>query len=123
MPSQQTQRILIVKASSAGYGAGDFAEITLNDIPVKLERNSNQTYRGLHIVLLSQTTGEVVEARVFDTYRSSAPLETFIDSSIPGENCIIVAACKDECFTNLSDKVKDWFRELGSLEIMNLQYR
>ena len=35
----------------------------------------------------------------------------------------MVAACKDECVTNLTDVSKKWFADLGSEEIWNLKYR
>ena len=44
-------------------------------------------------------------ARVFDTYQTSVALEGFIKKDIP-HGFIIVAACKDECVTNLSPTVK-----------------
>ena len=36
---------------------------------------------------------------------------------------IIIAACKDECASNLSFKVKKWFQSLGSKHIHNVKYR
>ena len=36
---------------------------------------------------------------------------------------IIIAVCKDECHTSLSDYAKDWFKNMGSKEIEKLQYR
>ena len=55
-------------------------------------------------------------AKVFDTYKSSKKLEAFIDNihlNIPN-GFIILAACKDDCVTNLSQKCKDFFISLGS---------
>ena len=36
---------------------------------------------------------------------------------------IIIAACKDECTRNLSEKAKLWFCNFGGSEIQNLKYR
>ena len=36
---------------------------------------------------------------------------------------VIIAACMDECFTNLSRTVKQWFTDMGSLAINHLKYR
>lgn len=36
---------------------------------------------------------------------------------------IVVAACQDECVTNLSDASKQFFADMGSTEIWNLKYR
>ena len=46
----------------------------------------------------------------------------FIDLGVPPGN-IILAACKDDCVTNLSQKAKLWFQSLGSKEINKLKYR
>ena len=39
------------------------------------------------------------------------------------EGLIIVAACKDDCISNLSELGKQFFAKLGSLEIYKLGYR
>lgn len=36
---------------------------------------------------------------------------------------IIIAACKDECVTNLSEPVQGWFQRMGSKDIFKVQYR
>ena len=46
----------------------------------------------------------------------------FIENQLPN-NTIVIAACKDECFTKLSNKGKKWFKKLGSNMIYSLQYR
>ena len=47
-------------------------------------------------------------AKIFDTYKSSSALESFIETKLTDLKFgdIIIAACKDECSSNLSDKVK-----------------
>ena len=35
----------------------------------------------------------------------------------------ILAVCKDDCVTNLSSTAKQWFTDIGSIEINNLKYR
>lgn len=59
---------------------------------------------------------------MFDTYKSSAQLDAFIASGIE-EDFIVIAACKDDCVTNLSEAGKQWFAGLGSTEIAKLKYR
>ena len=49
-----------------------------NDESVYLEKNENDHYRGLHIVIINSTNGKIEHAKVFDTYKSSSLLETFI---------------------------------------------
>ena len=63
-------------------------------------------------------------AKVFDTYKDSDAFDTFIETlaKIP-VGSIIVAACEDECITHLSSKGKQWFIDMGSKEIENVEYR
>ena len=61
-------------------------------------------------------------AKAFDTYKSSVELQKFIDVGVPPRH-MIIAACKDDCVTNLSQSCKQWFVDMGSDEIMKLQYR
>ena len=68
-------------------------------------KNENKHYRGLHIVVINTPYGTVEFAKVFDTYKSSAELDDFIDQGVP-EHYIVVVACKDDCVTNLSNKAK-----------------
>lgn len=89
-----------------------------------IELNNNQWngYRGLHIVVLNPFTGRILIAKVFDTYRTCEGfdgLDEFISYEIPA-NYIVIAACKDECTTNLSKKGKRWFANMGSEEIWKL---
>lgn len=39
------------------------------------------------------------------------------------DSYIIIAACQDDCVTNMSDNVKTWFESLGSETIYKLGYR
>lgn len=113
----------MIQAASAGFDAGDFAYITINDIQVPVKMNTNQTYRGLHIVIINGFNGNVDVAQVFDTYKSSEEFEEFIDDGeIPG-GFIIIAVCRDDCAQNLSDKARAWFEALGSKLISTLKYR
>ena len=88
-----------------------------------MQENINKHYRGLHIVVINPANGEVVAARVFDTYDSSDDLEDFIDSGIVKDNSIVIVACKDDCITKLSNKCKTWFENMGSKLISQLSYR
>ena len=60
-------------------------------------------------------------AKVFDTYETSYRLEAVI-KELP-EGYIVAAACKDECVSSMSSKVKNWFEGMGSEKITNLNYR
>ena len=105
--------MFVIKVSSAGHHAGSLAEITINNEPIRIEMNENGHYRGLHIVIINPLNGKVEYSRAFDTYMSSMAFESFIDLGLP-PGSIVVAACKDDCATKLSEKVKDWFLEMGS---------
>lgn len=69
---------MVIKVSSAGYDAGNYAKITLNDVPLQVEMNDSKHYRGLHIVLINTLNCKVELAKVFDTYKSSDKLDQFI---------------------------------------------
>ena len=97
MFNKEDREIFIVKAESGGFHAGNFADISINDIPVFVEKyNIDNEFRGLYIVIINPQTGFVEFTKVFDTYKSSAEFEQFIQLNIP-KGHIVVAACKDEC--------------------------
>ena len=48
--------------------------------------------------------------------------DEFIKADIP-DGDIIVAACMDDCISNMSEAGKEWLSNLGSEEIDNLEYR
>ena len=85
---------------------GNFARITIDGVPILIERNPSDNYRGLHIVVLNASSGEVILAKVFDTYESSQLFEEFIDSKSIDHGNIVVGACQDECANQLSAKAK-----------------
>ena len=86
------------------------------------EKNESGHFRGLHIVVVNPSKARVELAKVFDTYKTADGFDDFIASDIP-EGHIVVAACKDDCASNLSPKARQWFVEMGSKEIVNLEYR
>ena len=123
-PPVDENETFIIKVKSAGKEGGDVAEISINDVPVEMEENEKQHYRGLHIVIINilNSFPNVETSRVFDTYSSSAAFEEFIQIPIP-KGHIIAAACKDDMVTNLSPAAKAWFTSLGSQHIETLNYR
>lgn len=112
----------MLQVSSSGYEGGNFAKIVLNDFNVEIARNENHHFRGLHVVIFDPQAGTVVLAKAFDTYKTSEEFELHIVKEFP-PGLIVAAACMDECITNLSEKAKQWFEDLGSKEIRNLEYR
>ena len=63
--------VLVVKVTSAGFTGGNFAEILINNLYVRMEKNVNGHERGLHLVVLNPTNGNIELAQIFDTYKSS----------------------------------------------------
>ena len=116
------RKMIVVHVNSAGFDGLDKAEIFVNDRPVKMGKNESGHYRGLHIVVLNPKTGNCEMAMAFDTYKSSKRLDEFVDHGV-NDDFMVIAACKDDCATNLSDKAKKWFSDMGSVEINNVQYR
>ena len=46
----------------------NIAQITINNKLVSVEKNENNHFRGLHIVIVDPINGEVQTAKVYDTY-------------------------------------------------------
>ena len=67
------------------------------------------------MVVLNPQSGQVQFAKAFDTYQSSAELDKAIGKI--ADNSIVIAACQDDCVTNLSQSGKQLFRSMGSQQI------
>lgn len=93
--------MFVIQASSSSFNVQNVAKIIINGVPVEMEANCNGDYRGLHIVVMNSQDGLVETAKVFDTYESSTLFEEFIETAIP-DGHIVIAACQDECVTQLS---------------------
>ena len=74
------------------------------------------------MVIINPHTGKVNHAQVYDTYEEKEEFDKFRRKIIP-EGYIIVAACKDDCSSQLSEHAVEWFERLGSQEILDLGYR
>lgn len=73
-------------------------------------------------MIINQVTGKVDHRRCFDTYSTSEHFEKFIEETEIPFGRIIVAALKDDGSKWMSEKIKDFFKDLGSMEIMRLGY-
>ena len=93
---------------SAGFDSDNSAKVFINDNHILVDKNESNNFRGLHIIVISPKNGHVIAAKVFDTYKSSAGLNDFLNSDIP-KGSIIAAACQDECSEKLSEKAKYFF--------------
>ena len=111
----------VVQAISAGFQAGNTASIAINGHIIDCGLNKSRHQRGLHIVIINPKNGNVKLAKVFDTYKTSELFDEFI-TGIP-LGYIVAAACKDDCWTSLTRAGQAWFLAMGSMEIVNLEYR
>ena len=75
----------------------------------------------MHIVIIN-TIGNVESAKVFDTHTTSLRLNEFVSTGVP-EGYIVVAACNDDCVTQMSHKGKIFFANMGSKSIWELGYK
>ena len=114
---------MVVKVESAGFNAGNFAKISINDVPIEVAENESGHFRGLHLVVVDLDTANVEFTKVFDTFKSETTFLAFTLSYDFPENHIVICACKDECMTGLKYKSKTWFQKMGSYEIWELKYR
>lgn len=119
---QKPRQTFIIHASSSGFEGANDSEITINGEKVVMQLNENGNLRGLHLAVIDPEDGHVALASVFDTYKSSCALDNFIDEGIP-DGYIVVATCKDDCTSALSQKAKTWLSQLGSKEIAKVEYR
>lgn len=121
--STNDHKSIWVTASSSGFNGSNHARITVNDVDLVLPFNITGNHRGFHIAIINNKTG-TLQGRVFDTYDSAAEFEKFLsDESNCPEGHFVVAACKDDCAQRLSKKCKQWFKDMGSQEIDNVEYR
>ena len=96
--------VMIIQVVSAGFDGGNQAVITINDVPIEVGKNESGHYRGLHIVLVNPLNGNVEWARVFDTYKDDKAFDEF--TKMVPDGTIVIAACKDDCVTQLSEEGK-----------------
>lgn len=87
--------------------------ITIDNAKVEIPPNESGHHRGLHVVVINPSSGKISQSQVFDTYESSASFDDFIIYDVFAGD-IIVAACRDDCFRNLSENAKQWFSDMGS---------
>ena len=52
-------------------------------------------------MILNPFSGQIEFAKVFDTYKSSETFDSFVCEHVPLKY-IVVAACKDDCVSQLS---------------------
>lgn len=97
--------MLVIQVSSAGYMSGNVARVTINSELVPVDLNEHSHDRGLHIIVVNPDNGKVEMATAFDTYKTSYVFDAFIAKAMP-DGYIVIAACKDDCVTKLSETAK-----------------
>lgn len=115
--------LIVVQVASPGYESEFDAKIIVNDKVVKFHPIENPDLRGLHVICINPSNGEIPFSRAFDTSETSEYFEKFIDDVGVPKGFIVAAACQDDCVTKLSEIVKKWFEKMGSTEIRNVKYR
>ena len=70
---------MVIQVCSAGNTGGNLAKIMLNGFQVEMEKNEQDHYRGIHIVIFNPFKGVVHMAQVYDTYKSSFEFNIFVE--------------------------------------------
>ena len=84
-----------------------------------MQKNENDHFRGLHIVVINSKTGKIETAQVFDTHETSDDFDKFIETGLP-KGHIVAAACQDTCTAYLSLTGRLFFANMGSMDIWKL---
>ncbi|XP_063267696.1 protein FAM3D [Prinia subflava] len=82
----------------------------------------NNIGRGLNIALVNGTTGQLLKTDTFDMYSGDiTKLETFLQGIKHGT--IVLSASYDDAATKMNDKVRAYFKALGSSHVNKLAFR
>ena len=113
----------IITVKSAGYLAGDTAEVVVAGRTVPMI-SANGIHRGLFVAVIDEDNFDVLTAKVFDTYSSTKNSEKFANliKSLPLGR-IVVVAVKDEATGHLTSAAKDACASIGSKRVYDLSYR
>ena len=117
------EKVKVVQVKSAGFEAGNYAEILVDGKAIECLENSKGHMRGLHVVIIDPKTGKTHWAQVFDTYDDAMAFQEFVTKAKVPDGHIVAIACKDDCVRRLDASGRNWLKDLGSKDIWNLQYR
>ncbi|KFP82660.1 Protein FAM3D, partial [Apaloderma vittatum] len=82
----------------------------------------NNIGRGLNIVLVNGTSGQLLKSEAFDMYSGDInKLDTFLQEIKHGT--IVLVASYDDAATKMNDKIRAHFVELGSSHVNKLGFR
>ena len=97
---------MVVQVISRGFNAGNSCDITINNEKLNIPENINGNDRGLHLVMINRSNLLVEFSKVFDTYKSGEEFDDFLRNKYFPMGQIVIAACKDDCVSSLSDEAK-----------------
>lgn len=108
-----------ISAHSSGFVSGNKATIMVNDKNILEKPN-----RGINVAVLAGQNHEAIFVKTYDTFGSEKASEQLAaDLATVPLGSVIVAAVRDEASSKLTQSVKDFFSNMGSKEINQLQYR
>ena len=117
-----------VMVQSAGFLVGNYYNILVNEqrVPISCSRcrDGCGDCRGMNVVVLDESSGNVLHENDFDTHGYTSRSEafaSFINSLANG--AIIVIAIKDEAKNRLTESAMQAIESLGSNLIRQIQYR
>ena len=114
-----------ISVESCGQHSDKCATIKINGTAVDIP-NDNGYSRGLHVVVVNQTSGTVIYRRVYDTSAEifiDSPSDHFANLIASQSNGTIVAiATKDEAVDNLSEQAKKACKSIGSALIDQVRH-
>ena len=62
VPGKPMHDMIVIHVESAGFYAGNYARIFVNAEQVEMSPNENETFRGIHIVIINPYNGLVESA-------------------------------------------------------------
>ena len=110
------QQFFEITAVSAGLRSGRYANITLNRSIVEIPYIGYD--RGLHVMVVDETTGMITDTRVFDmsaesgAHSSSNQFKWLIEAQPQGR--LVAIAIKEEAIAHMSDGAKRACESIGS---------
>ena len=107
-----------IRVRSAGFEAGNFASITVND------REFARRQRGMNVVIIDEKTGNPLQTVGYDTYELSQAADNFaaLLEGLPAGR-IVAVAVMDEANERLTDRAKRACNSIGSARIRQLTVR
>jgi hypothetical protein len=111
-----------IVAKSAGTSFGNYAEISVEGEAVEMDYS-----RGLNVVVLDESNGNILHREIYDTHtdyvaniRPADTFASFIDSLPEGR--VVAIAMKDEAISALTESAKQACTSIGSTLIQKVEH-